>query len=74
MKLALIFLLVIICSGCCTAPGMNPLYEPAKNVNATILPEYKKYVETDPKLDEKQKRYRKANAEAFEILIREYGK
>jgi predicted lipoprotein len=74
MRSLAIILLLILCSGCCMVPRMNPLYEPSKNVNQTIMPEYKKYVDADPQLDEKQKRYRKANAEAFEILIREYGK
>jgi hypothetical protein len=74
MKAFAVIVVLLLCSGCCLVPRMNPLYEPAKNVSATILPEYKKYVEADPKLDENQKRYRKANAEAFEVLIREYGK
>jgi hypothetical protein len=56
------------------APRFNPLYKPGKNVSETILPEYRKYVEADPKLDELQKRYRKANADAFDIMLREYEK
>lgn len=74
MRRLAVILVLLLSSGCCMVPRMNPLYKPAKNVSDTILPEYKKYIEADPKLDENQKRYRKANAEAFEILIREYGK
>lgn len=74
MKALVAIFVLLLCSGCCMAPRMNPLYEPSKTFTETIIPEYKRYVEADPSLHPKEKRYRKANAEAFEILIREYGK
>ena len=74
MKLFAVILVLLVAPGCCMIPRLNPLYEPGKNVSETILPEYRKYVEADPNLDEQQKKYRKANADAFDILLREYSK
>ena len=73
MRKLILLMILLVCSGCMTTSSRNPLYEPAKRVNETIMPEYRKYVQQDKTLTEDQKRFRKANADAFGMLLREYG-
>lgn len=71
-KLVIGFLLLPLLSGCCYIPKYNPLYKPAKNMTLTILPEYRQYVQQDPKLSPAEKNARLNNAQAYEMLLREY--
>ena len=73
MRKLILLMILLACTGC-MSPRWNTLYEPAKRVNETIMPEYLKYVEQDKTLTEDQKRFRKANADAFGMLLREYGR
>lgn len=69
--LAVLFLLFLLSlfSGC-----QNPLVKPARAFVDTVGSEYLEYVENDATLGEGAKRARRANVEAFLMLINEAEK
>lgn len=63
-------LLAILSCSCAT----NPMVPPAQAFVDTVGMEYIEYVEADPKLNEDARRARRANVEAFKMLIKEAQK
>jgi len=61
------FVLAVLCGGC----QLNPLVKPAQAFMDTAGKEYLEYVEKDITLDNSSKRARRANVEAFRMLIEE---